>query len=70
MQVRLLPLGPNMTKDSGTGLPVFEVELPIKLVDALVLCGLARSKREARQFIKDGAVRINGKKVIVEVGND
>lgn len=52
-----------MKWDDGTGLPVFEVELPIKLVDALVLTGLAKSKREARQFIKDGAVRVNGQRV-------
>jgi tyrosyl-tRNA synthetase len=53
---------------SGSGLPTFEVALPIKIVDALVLTGLAKSKREARQFIKDGAVRVNGVKV--EVGDE
>lgn len=33
------------------------------LVDILISCGLASSKREAREFIKNGAVLINGDKV-------
>jgi tyrosyl-tRNA synthetase len=33
------------------------------VVDALVQSSLASSKREARQFIDDGAVTLNGQKV-------
>ena len=33
------------------------------LVDALIESGLAKSKREAREFIKNGAVSVNGDKV-------
>ncbi len=32
------------------------------ILDALVLSGLAKSKREAREFVKAGAIAINGKK--------
>ncbi len=32
----------------------------ILLIDALVLLGLAQSKREARQFIENGAILVNG----------
>ena len=33
------------------------------LADALIEAGLAKSKREAREFIKNGAVSVNGDKV-------
>ena len=33
------------------------------IVDLLILAGMASSKREARQFIKDGAVRLGDFKV-------
>ena len=32
----------------------------ISLIDALVLLELAQSKREARQFIENGAILVNG----------
>lgn len=35
----------------------------INLVDALILVGLAKSKREAREFVSAGAVQVNGTKV-------
>lgn len=38
-----------------------EKELP--LVDALILVGLAKSKREAREFVTNGAVQVNGNRV-------
>ncbi len=43
--------------------PQSVVELGTSLVDALEASKLASSKREARQFIEDGAVTVNGKKV-------
>jgi len=33
------------------------------IVDVIVACGLASSKREARQFIEDGAISLNGAKL-------
>jgi tyrosyl-tRNA synthetase len=43
--------------------PTVKVEATISLVDALVQSNLAASKREARQFISDGAVQLNGEKI-------
>lgn len=43
--------------------PTVKVEVGISLVDALVQSNLAASKREARQFIADGAVQLNGEKI-------
>ncbi|MCR4280793.1 MAG: tyrosine--tRNA ligase, partial [Candidatus Kaiserbacteria bacterium] len=40
--------------------PTFAVRLGMTLVDVLIASGLASSKREARQFIEDGAVTMNG----------
>ncbi len=42
------------------GLPKNEVENNINLVDALVLCHAAQSKREARDFVNGGGVSVNG----------
>jgi len=36
------------------------IKLGLSIVDALVAAGLASSKREARQFVEDGAVSISG----------
>ncbi|MDO8482183.1 MAG: tyrosine--tRNA ligase [bacterium] len=46
--------------------PTFAVRLGMILVDVLIESGLASSKREARQFIEDGAVALNGGKVSSE----
>jgi tyrosyl-tRNA synthetase len=35
----------------------------INFIELLVAIGAAKSKREARQFIKDGAIQINGRKI-------
>ena len=54
---------------SGAGsdhAPTVKVEADASLVDALVTSNLATSKREARQFITDGAVQLNGEKVTDE----
>ncbi len=47
------------------GVPNFEYKEELPLVDVLVNNGMASSKREAREFIKNNAVSING-----EVVND
>ena len=39
------------------------VSQPINIVDALIETKLASSKREAREFIKNGAIAINGEKI-------
>ncbi len=51
---------------SSENAPTVKVESNISLVDALVQSNLAASKREARQFIADGAVQLNGDKIIDE----
>lgn len=45
------------------GLVVAEVSDDTPLLDALVNLKLASSKREAREFVKNGAVKVNGEKV-------
>ena len=47
------------------GVPTFKYTEELPLVDVLVTNGMASSKREAREFIKNNAVSING-----EVTND
>jgi tyrosyl-tRNA synthetase len=54
---------------SGAGTdhaPTVKVNAGIFIVDALVASNLATSKREARQFIIDGAVQLNGEKITEE----
>ncbi len=48
---------------SSENAPTVQVEAGIFIVDALVASNLATSKREARQFIADGAVQLNGEKI-------
>lgn len=43
--------------------PSAGIKLGLPVVDALVAAGLASSKREARQFIEDGAISISGASV-------
>lgn len=43
--------------------PSCEVRLGESMIDVLVKAGLASSRREARQFIEDGAIGMNGAKV-------
>ena len=42
------------------GVPTVEIEEDMNLIDALVLVKAASSKREARDFINNGAVLVNG----------
>lgn len=43
--------------------PVSATKIAEPLLDVLVQSGLAASKREARQFIEDGAITLNGAKI-------
>ena len=45
------------------GVPTFKYTEELPLVDVLVNNGMASSKREAREFIKNNAVQINGEPV-------
>ncbi len=45
------------------GVPVYETREPINIVDALVHSTLASSKREARTFLKQNAIALNGEKI-------
>ena len=51
---------------SSDNAPTVKITAGIFIVDALVASNLATSKREARQFIADGAVQLNGEKVTDE----
>lgn len=46
--------------------PTIEIMPRSSVVSALIDSELASSKREARQFIEDGAVQLNGEKIIVD----
>ena len=48
---------------AGEALPQVAVSFPIPLVDALVACGLAASKGEARRKLGENAVRVDGEAV-------
>ena len=45
------------------GVPNFQFKEELPLVDVLVNNGMASSKREAREFIKNNAISINGETV-------
>lgn len=45
------------------GLDVFNVESDLNMVDLLVNSGACSSKREAREFISNGSITLNGEKV-------
>lgn len=49
--------------DLATSLEGKEIEEGMSILDALILAGLASSKREAREFLQGNAVSLNGEKV-------
>ena len=55
-------LSEESLKELTDGLTVVEESEDINLLDALCKTGLAKSKREAREFVSAGAVKINGEK--------
>lgn len=50
-------------KDAFMNIPSFEINNDINLVDLLVEAEICSSKREAREFISNNAISINGEKV-------
>ena len=50
-------------KELSESLTVVEEKDEISLLDALIALKLASSKREAREFVSAGAVKVNGVKV-------
>ncbi len=44
-------------------MPSYAVEGSVNIVDLLAVCGLTKSKGEARRLIQQGGVRLNGEKV-------
>ena len=48
------------------GVPNFEIESAISLIDMLVNNSICTSKREAREFLSSGSITINGEKVLDE----
>ena len=46
--------------------PKTKLENEVSIVDLVILTGVATSKREAREFIKNGAISLNGNKVLDE----
>jgi tyrosyl-tRNA synthetase len=56
-------LSANDLAELTEGLVVVEAKEDVALLDALCNLKLASSKREAREFVKAGAVKINGEKV-------
>lgn len=57
------PIPTELTKTLAEFAPHTEVSVGASLADVLISAGLASSKREARQFLTDGAVSIGGKTV-------
>jgi len=51
-------------RDGFKDVPSFVVKEELDLVDSLIHTKLASSKREAREFITNGAVSVNGEKVV------
>ena len=43
----------------ASGLPQFNTDLPLSMIDALKLCGFASSNGEARRLIRGGGARVN-----------
>lgn len=62
----LAALDPDTIKTMITSAPSVKVALDADVLDVLVESGLASSKREARQFVSDGAISLNGKAVTAE----
>lgn len=53
-------------EDGFKGVPHFEIEKQLKLIDFLVEYNICSSKREVREFINAGSISINGNKMTDE----
>lgn len=56
----------NEIIDAFKYVPSFEIENELTLIDLLVNCKVATSKREAREFICAGSITVNGEKLVDE----
>ena len=56
-------LNKEQLHDVFKGVPSFETEGNVNIVDMLVDCGIASSKREAREFVTAGSITINEEKI-------
>ena len=50
-------------KDAMSGVDTYTIDSELNLVDALVNTGILFSKREAREFITNGSISVNGEKI-------
>ena len=50
-------------KEGFKGVPSFEIDRELPLIDLLVNNGICSSKREAREFINAGSITVNGEKM-------
>ena len=53
----------NDIKDAFKGIEPFKIDKDMPLVDLLIYGGICSSKREAREFIANGAISVNGEKI-------
>mgnify|MGYP000169912582 CR=1 FL=1 len=60
-QIQSLTL--DQVKVCFEGVPSVDVNEDLNILDALITCGGAKSKREAREFVNGGSVLINGEKI-------
>ena len=60
-QIQALTL--EQVKECFAGVPSVEVTGDLNILDALITCGAAKSKREAREFVNGGSVLINGERI-------
>jgi len=56
-------LSKNDIEDLFKGQEIKEIETNLNIVDFVINMGIAKSKREAREFIQGGAITINGEKI-------
>ena len=50
-------------KDAMSGVDTYTIDNELNLVDTLVNTGILSSKREAREFITNGSISVNGEKI-------
>jgi tyrosyl-tRNA synthetase len=62
-EVTKLVHGEAAVRDAETELPSTAMALPKPLVDALVECGLCKSKSDARRAIEQGGVYVDGQRI-------
>lgn len=53
-------------KDGFKGVPTIEIDIELSILDLLVNCSIATSKREARELLSAGSISINDEKILDE----